>query len=362
VALLAAIGLVALIALPGTQTETRTLRVTQQGQFSYSGSATAGTTYPTGVIATGDTVWTRLAHALTVSFTNTVTGPDVADLRGVLRLDVVVTASDGWSAVLTSGPVATLQGGTATATVAVDPKGATQLLERHFAEIGVSGGAGTLTVTPVAATTGTVEGHAFTAGSPAGLPFSMDAASLRMAGAETDLAPAPQTAVEADATTDRRFSVLRTSVSIDTARVAAAAILAAALGVLGVAAWIGRSNRADPADQFVVRHAERIVPVAAFTSGANVIEVSDAESLHRVAERFDTVVLHHAGPDEDVFAVRDADATYRFVIPGAAGRQRGKPPVPPSTLWRAAEPAPSEVTGPLPTPVPAAGRLSGRFA
>jgi signal peptidase I len=361
-ALLAVVGLAVLAALPATQTDTRTVRVTQQGQFTYSGSAVPGTTYPSGRISTGDTVWTRLTRGLTVSFTNTVTGPDIGDLRGVLRLDVVVAASDGWSAVLTSGPVVTLHDGTATASVRVDPNVATQLVNRHFAEIGASGGAGTLTVTPVAATTGTVEGRPFTADSPAGLAFSMDAASLRPAGtSDAELAPAPQTAVHVDETVPRRFTVLRLSVPIDEARVGAAVVLGAALAAFALGAWIRRSSPPDVADSFLVRHAERIVPVAGLASATNVIDVSDAESLHRVAERFDTVVLHHAGPDEDVFAVRDLDATYRFVVAGAAGRQRGKPPVPPVRAPApAADPAPPVVA--VPTAVPSSAGLPGRVA
>ena len=47
-----------------------------------------------------------------------------------------------------------------------------------------------------------------------------------------------------------------------------------------------------------------------------------------MAERFDTLVLHHATEGEDVFVVRDVDATYRLVIPGTPERRRGKPPVP----------------------------------
>ena len=76
VVLLAAGACVVLATMPVTQTETATVNVIQQGQFSYSGEAVPGTTYPTGVIATGDTVWTQLSGGLTVSFTNTVTGPD----------------------------------------------------------------------------------------------------------------------------------------------------------------------------------------------------------------------------------------------------------------------------------------------
>jgi hypothetical protein len=117
-----------------------------------------------------------------------------------------------------------------------------------------------------------------------------------------------------------------------------------ALLALGVGAWVGRSVRGGVADQFLVKHADRIVPVAAYTPGPAVIDVSDAASLHRVAERFDTVVLHHAGPTEDVFVVRDLDATYRLVVPGGLPRpRRSKPPVPaartPRRIVRGPKPA-----------------------
>jgi hypothetical protein len=85
--------------------------------------------------------------------------------------------------------------------------------------------------------------------------------------------------------------------------------------------------------------------------------VSDAESLHRVAERFDTVVLHHVGEDEDVFAVRDVDATYRFVVPGS-DRRRGMPPVP------APVPVSADIQAERSTPSPDVvwGNLWGRVA
>jgi signal peptidase I len=150
VVIFAAVGCAVLVAMPSSTTETRTLQVIQQGQFSYSGSAVAGATYPSGVIETGDTVWTRLVRDLRVAFTNTVTGTDLADVEGALRLDVVVTAADGWSAVVRSGSVVPLEGGTATATVDVDPAAAAEMLSRHYDEIGVEGGSATLTVRPLA--------------------------------------------------------------------------------------------------------------------------------------------------------------------------------------------------------------------
>jgi signal peptidase I len=344
VALVALVGGGVLLVLPSTQTDTRTLQVTQQGQFSYTGAAERGTTYPSGVIQTGDTVWTRLARQVTVSFTNIVMGPDLAELHGTVRLDVSVTAADGWTAVVTQGPVAPIESGTGTATVTLEPAAAAALLSRHYAEIGGVGGGSSLTVTPVVEMTGLAEGRRFTADSPAGLPFTLDAASLRPTGdAETALAPIAKTDVAIEEVVPRSIPVLDLQVPIDVARLVAFGIFAVAVLVLAAGAWIGRTRRGDAADQFLVRHADRILPVAAFSPGPTVFDVADAESLHRVAERFDTVVLHHAADDEDVFVVRDADATYRFVVPGSPDRRRGKPPVP-----AAATPAPVEQTSPLP--------------
>ncbi|TFV90185.1 signal peptidase I [Blastococcus sp. CT_GayMR20] len=356
VTILAAVGCGVLLALPPTQTDTRTLQVHQQGEFAYTGEAEPGTTYPDGTVATGETVWTSLVRNLTVSLTSTVTGPDLAGLGGGMRLDVVVTAADGWSAVLTSGGVAALQGGTATASVAVDTDEAEELLTRHYDEIGVTGGSATLTVTPVTDLTGTVEGIAFAADPLPGLVFALEDMSLRPAATEAAaFATTVRTEVQTDEVVPRSLTVLGVSVPIGAVRTAVGAALLAALVTLGAAAWVGRVGRGDVADSFLVRHADRILPVSSFSPGPTVIDVSDAESLHRVAERFDTVVLHHAGPDEDVFAVRDLDATYRFVVPGASDRRRGRPPVPPSVV-------PPDTTAPVGKAVMPDGALWGRVA
>jgi signal peptidase I len=349
VALVAAIGGGVLLAMPSTRNESTTLHVTQQGQFSYSGTAEAGTTYPDGRITTGDTVWTKLAEDLTVSFTNTVSGPHLAALRGAMRLDVTISSTDGWSSYLNSSPVVALANGSATAAAPIDTPRASRLLAKHYAETGAPSGSATLTVTPVVVTTGTASGKKFQAGSPAPLAFTVDPTSLRLAGKpDTELAPSTTTDVVVGQTAPRRFTVLGQTIPIGLARFVAAVAFALALPVLAGAAWVGRTARGDAADEFVVKHAARILPVASFDPGPTVIDVSDAAALHRVAERFDTLVLHHAGQDADVFAVRDVDATYRFVVPG--GREaRSKPPVP--APRPVPQPPPVEIddgTAPLP--------------
>jgi hypothetical protein len=63
-----------------------------------------------------------------------------------------------------------------------------------------------------------------------------------------------------------------------------------------------------------MRHAGRIVEVNSFTLGATVIDVSDPDALHLVAERLDGLVLHHIGPYGHLFAVQDADTTYCHMV------------------------------------------------
>jgi hypothetical protein len=58
--------------------------------------------------------------------------------------------------------------------------------------------------------------------------------------------------------------------------------------------------------------------VSSFTPGAVVVDVADAEALHRVAVRLDALVLHSADGPADTFAVQDGDTTYRYVVPRAA--------------------------------------------
>lgn len=336
-ALLAAAGLSALLLVPDTQTDTRALPVTQEGRFTYTGAAVQGTTYPTGVIETGDPVWTKLTDGLTVSFEDVVTGATA--VAGNIRLDVTVAAPDGWSARLAAGPAAPLVDGAATASVALDPTAASALIGRHYAEIGAVGGAGTVTVVPVVEAAGTVEGVPFTAGSPDGLSFSLDETALRLVGDAGTLATTAETSVTTDELAPRTFALGSVSLPIDLARIAAGVVLVLALLTLAASAWIGNPTGGSAADQLLARHAGRILEVSRFTPGTTVVELADAEALSRVAERLDSLVLHHEGPLGITFAVRDGDTTYRYVVRSAPAHR--------TTTLHA-----------LATPRPALGRLA----
>jgi signal peptidase I len=340
VAFLAGGALALLVALPSTEPGTRTVQVAQRSEFSYSGAAERGTTYPTGTIATGDPIYTRLTDELLVTFATTVSAEGLEAVGGSAWLDLAVTTPDGWTAALGRGATGTVENGTVTVSTTVDPSRAAAFLAQHFAEIGTSGGSASLVVTPTVELAGTVQGRPFTAGAPEPLSLTMDASSLNVSGGQAALTPSAQIPVDVGTVEQRTIALAGFEIPVGAVRLAAGVVLALALVVVAVAGWIGRPRRDDVADAFLVRHAARILPVAQFTPGRTVVDVADAEALGRVAVRIDGLVLHQAGPDGQTLAVQDSDVTYRYVFPAELVPPRpGRPEVP--------RPAAADATRPL---------------
>jgi hypothetical protein len=222
-------------------------------------------------------------------------------------------------------------------------------MKRHSTEVGGGGGNATLTVSPKLTLHGAVQGHPFDAASPAGLSFALSAtALLPPTSGTTVFAPKVETGVATTVLVPRRFEVLSVGLPLGVARILTGVVLALALVVLAVAAWIGRKRSGDAADDILLRIAARILPVTGFTPGASVVDVSDAASLRRVAERLDTLVLHHIGEDGHTFAVQDVETTYRYVLPNATTKSR-----PPAPITRPLLPVPATLLKLVPDDVPA---------
>jgi hypothetical protein len=334
IGVLALTGAGALLLLPDEQTGTRSVPVTQQGRFTYSGTAVVGTTYPDGLVTTGEPVYTALASALTVSYEHSLVAGGELDADGTVHLALALTAPDGWSTDLLAGPPVDLQDDTATATVQLDTAAASGLLAAHYYEVGADAGTATLTVTPVVEVTGTVEGTPFSMAPPTALAFTLEPAALRLAGDAKTLESAADTAVRVQEVGPRVLSAGALTLPIEEARVLALALALAALLVAVTASWLGGRRSTGRVDEFLLRHAGRVLPVAAFVPEGTVVDVSDPEALYKVAERLDGLVLHHTGPDGDTFAVRDVGTTYRCVVPRSPVAEQAARRVPVRRLVR----------------------------
>ena len=253
-----------------------------------------------------------------------------------------MSSADGWTAPLGSSPPTPVQDGTAVASALLDPARAASLVDRHDAEIGGSAGSASIVVTPVVDITGSLAGRSFTAVQPTSFTFAMDGVALRPSADEAAYTPTAAVPVSVEEVVARSFTVLGVDLPIGLARVLAIVVLLGAVLVAAVAGGISHSYTGDAADAFAVRNAARILPVSGLIPGRSVVDVSDAQALRRVAERVDGLVLHHAGPEGQTFAVQDNETTYRFVFPDTAITRT--PPPPPPALLKLAAP----VTSPLP--------------
>ena len=233
-----------LLALPATQTDTRTVVVAQQVHWDWSGTAVAGATYPTGHVTTGDAVYTRLAGPVTVSLSDTVGGTGLTALTGTVRLVLGVQSADGWRADVVTGAPAAPAGGKLTASVVLDTTAAAELVHRHLAEVGGSAGGATLTVTPQVALTGTVGGRPFTAGTVPALTFTMDGTALRAGGGPSALSATVPTAVTADVVGPRTVEAGPVWVPLDTAGIAVGVLAVVAVVAAGACALAGRPGPA----------------------------------------------------------------------------------------------------------------------
>ena len=322
VTVVAALAEASLLLAPATQAGTTTVPLTQSGQYGYSATAVPGATYPAGTIATGDPVYTRLASGLTVTLTESAGAPGLTDLTGELRLALSLSTPDGWRADLGAGaPVPFTVAGesrTAAATVAVDPAAAQRLMDRHAAEIGTAGtGPATITVTPVLRATAAVGGRPVTPQPLSSFAFSFDGSVLRPAAGQDALTPTSTAGVAVQHVRPRELPLPGFPVPLRVARLVVALLLAAAaLGWLA-AVRLGRPTEAGAAGDVLVRFAGRLVPVSSLTTSATVVDVDDADALHRIAQRLDCLVLHHRGAGEHTFAVQDQETTYRLRVPAA---------------------------------------------
>jgi signal peptidase I len=316
VAALAGAATAALAVVPGTQLWKTAAPVTAAGSFTYGGTAAPGVTYPDGTVRNGDPVYRTLVQQITVRYTDRVTAPAGAAVRGTVQLDVSVETPDGWRTRVTGGPAVPLTRGAATTEVALDLPGVTAVLARHAAEVGGGVPSATVRVTPTVTVSGSAAGTPFEAASPGSpLSFTLDSSALRPAAASVPAVGAPVATVSVPVQRARVLSFAGHRIAVATARSLAAATAALALlGAVGAGA-LARRRAADPAAALLRGYRDRVLTVENLPVAGELIEVASVAALARVADSYDRLILHLPGFTQHVFAVRDGATTYRHVVP-----------------------------------------------
>jgi signal peptidase len=300
------------------------------GTFSYEAEARRGAAYPDGVVRTGMPVFTRLSRTVDVTFDYRFTADAVANVRGGIALDAVLSDPSGWRRTLPLATEAPFAGPQAQVTGTLDLSRLRTILARYRRSTGAAITEATVLVVPRVSVFGYAGTTAIDEDFAPKLPFTLDAVSLRPSEPQPTIPSPPAgdgSAVAVSALTPRLEGVgivtepaalaFGSVVRLDVARARSLSVVGilAALAALGAGALLlARRTGGSEADKIESRYPSRIVRArATIPEGRWVTDVHDIESLLRLADTYDRVVLRvvEAGGG-DAFLVDDGIAVYRY--------------------------------------------------
>lgn len=335
----AALGLFALLAVAAWRAPATTPQPVGQayehtGRFSYSAAVRRSAVYPDGSLTTGEAAFTKLVRRLEVAFDYRFETTRRHDVRGGIALDAVIGDGAGWSRRIPVDSAAPFDGDSARAAGVLDLRRLEGLAARMRTLTGSGASTFTVTIEPHVQVAGYAGGAVVDEAFSPQLRLVLDPVSLRPdtgAGeAASALSPRQQGSVVEQQPS--RIGLGAVAIPVTEARAFSALGLGVALLVVLAAALVlpRRPDRPE-AERIGARYGDRIVTAAAvIPEGRWVTEVPDIESLVRLADRYDRVVLHTTEGSRDAYLVDDGVAVYRYrTVPDTSGvRLPGVSPLP----------------------------------
>ena len=317
---LAVFGLLAVASLsrPSTRAETVPDAYTNVGGFSYGAPVEESDVYPDGLVDTGESVFLQLVPALDVAFDYRLETDDAADVRGAVELTAVLSDGAGWARRIPFGEPSEFDGTTARATGSLDLVALGDIVN----ELRSLTGSGTTTfalgIIADVEVRGRVGEELVRQTFSPELPLLLDTVSVRPNASTGD--SALFSARRGETITVRSPSSIsiggvRLSVA-NARRLALLGLVLAALISVASAALLWRARSGGESSQIASLFGDRMITVAGppATESGRVTELTDAESLYRIAEHYDRVVLHWREGRGHVFQVDDGASVYRYRV------------------------------------------------
>jgi signal peptidase I len=345
---------------------------TQSGTLTYSADTSPNPVYPDGVAKTGEPLFTELVNDVKLRFDYAFTTQARHSLTGKGSFLLLVTANDGWHRTLPLGSPIYFKGAHATITGTLSLSSLLALTRRIQAATRVEGSY-EFAVVPSVVTSGNVEGVPLHAAFSPAIQFliesneinlegggSLNDESQLLAGAgkhgaagalPSELTPSTSGTSTGEQSTPLTLALGPWHPSVSAARTLALSaigiILAALLAILALLRPLLALLRPlrDESASIQARYGRMIVPVAHVSRlpGDAVIDVSDMESLVKIAEHYDRSILREETSEGDAYWVTDESGQFRYAVDAPSG----------ALPHRAAEPAWAQDAVPTPSASPA---------
>lgn len=311
-------ALLALVAFSRADTRAEAVEEARvhEGTLSYSAQIEPSDVYPDGTVRSGETAFLQIVPALDVAFTYRITGNDLRGLHGKAAITAVVSDGTGW---VRHTPVAVpraFTGTSATARGTLDLTELTQIVNEMKSMTGSLTTTFSVKLEPEVEVSGRAGTEPFDSTFAPSMPFLLDDISMRVDAPE-DGSPALSARTAEPGTVDVPGSLAlgQLAISVEQARRLAMIGVLLSLLLLTVAAAALWSSRVDGEHTRIAsRFGDRMISIAGAPSvdSARVTDLADVDSLVRVAELHDRVVLHWRRGNEHAYVVDDGATTYRY--------------------------------------------------
>ena len=314
----AAFALLAVLSFsrPATQLAGVAESYAQRGTFDYQSAVRPSAAYPSGRVTTGDPIFLRLVQRLRVGFDYALESATPASGNGSIRLDAKLSDGRGWVRVLPLAPARAFTGTRAHTEGTLDLRRLQNLIQSVRDLTGSAQTAYTIAVTPHVTIAGSVGSEPVRSAYSPPLIFDLD--DLRLEPKLTSgagLSPfAPREAVAGTRLVARSVSLGALGLPVATARpLSLIGLLAAALlGLLTVGPLL-RRRRDGERQQIEGRYGRLLLPISARPQEwSRVTDVADIESLVRLAEHYDRMILRLEEAGGESYLVEESGTVYRY--------------------------------------------------
>jgi signal peptidase I len=335
------LGLIALSALilgilafsrPTTRLSENEISYDHLGVFAYSASAPQGV-YDANSIKSGDPIFTKLTCSVTINFQYALLAAGAENIQGTYQLTaIVLEQASGWQRKLPLQDEQSFSGtgfGTTAHLDLCQMQSLTTVLEQ---ETDFHPGMYTLIITPNIKVAGAISDQPLETSFTPTLTFRYDQLQFFLVRNEAQENPfaVTETGILRTATEEgNTLLLLGKEFPISMLRAIAMYFLLISVGGLLL---LGLKLRAlsehDSVRFFRLKHGSLIVDVQNIDSPAasNIIEVTSMDALAKLAERFNTMILHRDLREFHAYYVQTGGVTYRFVL----GVNEGAPATPES--------------------------------
>jgi signal peptidase I len=314
--LLFAVLAFAAFSRPSTRAQSIEEARVHQGTLTYGAEVEPSDVYPEGAVKTGEAAFVQLVPALDLAFAYRFSADDPSDVHGEAAVTAVVSDGAGWLRRIEVAPPEEFTGPDVIVNGTLDIEELAKIVHEMKSLTGSLTTAFSVRVEPTVEVSGTVGSEVVDETFAPQMPFLMDDVSLRVDAPE-DGSPA-LSAEQAEPGTIQvpaRLALGSLGLGVDQAQRLALLGLAISLLLLVFAGVAHATRRSEGEHSRIASYyGDRLISIARppAVDSAHVTDVSDFDSLARVAELHDRIIIHWRRGDGHVYLVDDGSTVYRY--------------------------------------------------